>query len=500
MDKLPKTKAFEEDPFWWKYYRSFWEENGSRFVEKGRLYEQGEIGRDCFGLEWYKKATEEIRFEGTDKYSTRTCYPSTSKFSNQVCSLFMVNHYRGPLGDLLPGISSLGPNYYDPDIKYSGVTMDFLISLDEKIELSRDTFSCYGSEFGRTVMAGEVTPEGWGVVPMTPQRQGSYPTPFYQWVFIVPKGQSIRVGQCDPHVFGCTESHDGDAVIVDAPLSTIPDKKDKKEEADKKKFELLMEQYALGGIDFVKISDADINAKGFYYMVRHYSDGWLRSKNPIDDFNDPQLLEKIRECGCLTVNGSGNDRNDFIKSGGHMADAAGRMFNVHYYMPVAMGLDSYEKHDAETDLPNQVGQLADWAKKEGIRLDVRGHSWSAWLIWRACGTTSLSSCSNIDFTSYAPATLIENWDVLKDFIENFQGQATVVTGSSDLLSTFSLSKTEREENPQHVEWLDLDRIGHGIEALTKAEKDSSKRCFGGRWVWYTRGPPKSRRRYTKCEN
>ena len=465
---ISKTKSYEDDPYWWQYYRSFWDESGTRFVGNGQLSEEGDVRTDCRGVTWYSegRAVKRIRFGNSDKFSTRTCHRVGRKGTNDVCEFHLGNHYRAPVGDFLPGLSPRGPTLFEPNVNLPGVALNFGIFLDEEIELAPETFSCYGASMWRHVMPGEVTPDGWGIVPASPDPQGTYPTPFIQWIFVAPKGRSVRVGSCNPLAIGCPTAARGvgDVQILDPPLSSP---------SEEELFQRLIDDLAaLGFISLAVVSKtavtSDDRAKEGFYIS--WPDGTDPSRRYVseriapDQHNIGELFRIIRGCNCLTINGSGNTFDQAIQGSNTMAEAAGRSINIHFYMPVSIGPESYQRDDRNTRLPEIVGSLADLAAEAGVRLDIRGHSWSSWLLWRACGEVSTTRCSHINLTTYSPATLIENWDRMRQYINAFQGRGNIVYGENDPLARFSLfaGNNEGYSNQQRINWIEVQSTGHSL--------------------------------------
>lgn len=482
-DLFSRTKAYEDDPYWWKYYRSFWNSDGSEFVEDGQLFEAGLVGDDCFGLEWYTKDTIPLRFGDRSLYTTRYCTPVSRKNSNEYCAVYLSNHYRGRIGRFVPGLFTLGPTYDDPSVDLPGVAMDFGIFLDEYVETSRESFSCYSSGFWRHVIPGEVTADGWGVVPQINEPQGTSDTPFFQWLFIVPKGKSLRLGACLPTAVNCSAParNIGDALLLDPPLSQISDEETDEEtdeererrESGEKFLRLVQEGAALGAIDVIgnilgiRMRDFDKRKEGFFVQVKQSDGSWFSSSEPITDV--AQAYELIKLCNCLTINGSGNRWEAGLKSGSLMADEAGREFNIHYYMPVSAGRDAYILSDLNSDLPETIGVIADEAYHDGIRLDMQGHSWSSWLLWKGCGNFELSEtyCQNVDLRTWAPATMQYNWIALRNYIDKFKGQADIVYGSKDVLSLSTLGVAALTGFHRNVDEIVLN-TGHGLQGLVDA--------------------------------
>lgn len=460
VDQIKNTKAYGDNPYWWQYYRTFWDEDGN-FVNRGREVQQGTVGRDCTGLDWYPDATKQYTVDGLKKYSTRYCHPVSRKKSNQYCSVYMTNHYRGPITNrLLPGLDTRGPTYYDTRAtNRPGVNMNFEIHIDEYIELSRETFSCYATGTWRHVIAGEVTPDGYGIVPQSNEPEGSYPNPYYKWLFILPSSKRARLASCKPGTCPAEPLMDtGYVRIVDPPLTAV---------STAELFRRALETHALGGVEPVSMTNKDKAAEGLYFLVK-VNGKWTRSVAPGDFFKMNNNLDWLRTCNCLTLNGSGNHFEDGINNGIAMAEELGRDFSIHYYMPTSMGFDAYENHDANTRIPEMIVQMVEWAAQNNEQLDIRGHSWSSWLLWRACGEAP-SKCSNVDLTTYAPATLWDNWGEIFYDMYDFKGNGNVVYGSNDFLSIPSLSGVL--DNTGSLGNIKFDRLpgtGHKIKDILQA--------------------------------
>ena len=64
--------------------------------------------------------------------------------------------------------------------------MNFSIYLKETVLTSLERFGCCGSSFERVVNAGEVTSDGWGIVPEGLSIPGKF-------LFVVPTGTELSV-------------------------------------------------------------------------------------------------------------------------------------------------------------------------------------------------------------------------------------------------------------------------------------------------------------------
>ena len=197
-DKILDSKISDDDPYWWKYYRSFWRLQEASttpggilssyprdFVGGDNLYDGGIRGYHCTGLESYQRGIVRLSLNGMDFFNTRGCDIRRKKIINGVCDVYLPAHYRAPIGNLVPASSSLGPNYAGSTIN-TVITVNFFINLKEKIVTSQEHVGCYGSSFVRWVWPGEVTHDGWGVIPTEPSIQG-------EWLFVVPKDKEVAV-------------------------------------------------------------------------------------------------------------------------------------------------------------------------------------------------------------------------------------------------------------------------------------------------------------------
>lgn len=450
MDKLPFAKAYEDDPVWWQYYRSFWDEDGTKFVNNGIPFKIGSVRDDCqFERQWNEKVNARFDFEEAELYSTQYCTRSSLKYTNRACEIYLVNHYRGRIGDYLPGVFSTGPTYSEIGATYAAAAMNFQIWLDELIETfpGSSTSNCQKSGYWRTVVPGEVTPDGWGIVPQSDEPQGEFGKAYFNWLFIAPKGAQVRVGPCLPVAQNCTDraNNIGDVRILDPPLSLISPEEQEARAAEKYQRMLEESGKGLGGKD-KRMRRSDYQAEGAYLIEYDpQTNKWKRGKKiPLSKIQEIQ--QKAAQAGMLTVNGSGNRLEPALRKSIEMAVEAGKSQVLHIFAPVSVSIVEYTVDNLNSDIPDVIESITDWAFSNNVNLDIRGHSWGSYMIWRGCAQ-SQRKCEGVSFTSYAPAALPWSWREMRQSMTNFKGTARIVVGAEDWMSGISLGRDLLSPNP-----------------------------------------------------
>lgn len=201
------TPALPHHPAWYRYLRGFW--SGTRFDPGAPGIP---TGNDCQGLDW-----DPVVQSSRDVFTDRQCIVSRNTTANDNCSRHFAHHFRRPIDiHWIPSVSTLGTSYTH-QVTGESLSMGFEINVAERIVVVEARGVCTEAAYWRTVFAGEVTPDGWGIVPWkdTGPRGG--------FVFLVPKGtlDSIAVSPCEPGVAGCpTPLVDGGTpTVFDPPFS-----------------------------------------------------------------------------------------------------------------------------------------------------------------------------------------------------------------------------------------------------------------------------------------
>ena len=134
-------------------------------------------------------------------------------------------------------------------------------------------------------------------------------------------------------------------------------------------------------------------------------------------------------------------------------------------MPVSADPMSYTLDNFNSELPAFLGELTNWAFDNDIELDSRGHSWSGWMLWRACGQESTNSCRGMKLTTYAPASM-QNWLTIRNAIADFEGDGRLIYGFMDPLAlpTLGPAALTGAYSNQNVDATVLN-TGHGLESI-----------------------------------
>ena len=158
-------------------------------------------------------------FEGP-YFDIRSCIAARYKSSGDVDAWHFENHFRGKIGDLVPGYGmALGPNYWNPET--AATTYKFKMWLNQKVTLRAETPSTYEDAYWRTVHAGEGTDDGFAIVPTTRTKAENPYNPDFQWIFVMPAATDVAVSDCWPGALGCTNKvvEGGTVYLYDPPLS-----------------------------------------------------------------------------------------------------------------------------------------------------------------------------------------------------------------------------------------------------------------------------------------
>jgi hypothetical protein len=158
-------------------------------------------------------------FEGL-YFDIRSCIAARYKIGGDVDSWHFENHFRAKIGDLVPGYGmALGPNYWNPET--TATTYKFKMWLNKKVTLRGETPSTYEAAYWRAVHAGEVTKDGFAIVPTTRTKDENPGEEDFQWIFVLPAGTDVAVSDCWPGASGCKDKvkEGGTVYLYDPPLS-----------------------------------------------------------------------------------------------------------------------------------------------------------------------------------------------------------------------------------------------------------------------------------------
>lgn len=269
VSKIAQVKARDSDPFWWRYYRSFWDDNGKYIGDTvaSTIANQtnnqfcsnmggqwgdwwtlgyGPIPTSCVGscqssgyafansYSMYCPDSANIgNYKARHFFATMTAAPQTYIGTNNIAQHHFHGHHRQ---------SVLAPNgiwWYPLKSDYLGVNYARLDTFDQvflqfRIQLNTWTSypaysGVYSSGFWRDIIAGEVSKEGWGVVPsesyiVNPNYQ-TFSTEGVQWLFVKPKGVTVEIwgtstdsSKCSNPDFNATPRQGHNPCIKDPPL------------------------------------------------------------------------------------------------------------------------------------------------------------------------------------------------------------------------------------------------------------------------------------------
>jgi len=469
MAKLKDTKAHKSDPYWFKYFRSFWDDNGQYIPDKiSSTYTTNCTSSDCGQMnnwdEWYSKLkfvsfnktggsnyfNNKAQFWDQDYFLHRTCVESRYKTGGGTASWHFENHFHRKIDDLYPGWSSLGPNYYKKN--EIGVTYNFKMWLNDKVVLRPESSTRYEAAYWRTVNAGEVTKDGYAIIPYTDEKQGAYPNPDFQWIFVIPKGKSVQVSQCWPGAVGCTHlvQQGGPTYVYDPPLWTA---------SDAEKIRRLIEEGSGLGLGD-KITSIDISKEGWYQVIKENGQWkyfWI---------SRDEAVAKAAQWKDVFVNGSGNNFDSGLKNAVAVANELGTTHIVWYYMPQEGSPSAYATA-SNTKARQALSFLQDYAGRNQKQVNVYTHSWGGYV-----ATTEFAKHQPLDYINHVsvnPATLPSAWGTtMNASYGSTRTTTSVVYSTRDALSTGTYTYTRTGINGNSKVNVTSVSSGHGlIQTLSK---------------------------------
>jgi hypothetical protein len=172
LARIHDSVARDTDPYWFRYYRRFWQ-NG-QFIGH-RAYET--VSR-CVR----ETTLEGNLLDGSGIYNTPSCIQVWS--NGQVVLTWAENHYRPQIGSFAPTTSFGQLAYYQHQPWEGPLAINMGIVTQVRWILPVQTLSSGSSPSvvtsRRQIEAGEVSAEGWGVVPST---NGATEFPA-AWIFV----------------------------------------------------------------------------------------------------------------------------------------------------------------------------------------------------------------------------------------------------------------------------------------------------------------------------
>lgn len=412
MDSLSKTVVTENDPYWFKYYKQFWNSNGFMYVSNDATPDSASRQRGCGPRRISFNSAGYPSNEGTF-YNMHDCL-----WVADGCGYPYVNHFMSQVVDSnghvwIPGTSSLGPNYYPTTCNTCGVTMEFGIFTN----IYRTDFSPYSCVYGAshdwtTILPGEVSPLGFAVVPAS-----NVGFPSVQWVFIVPKGHTTITSTCRPNILGCSNNVEsgGSYIVYDPPLWGP---------SDEQTVSILLDEGVASFGYNQYITQDDYNSEGFY-LFELENGLWQISR--LNSFNE--AWSHIKSTKSLTINGSGNRFGKAVSNAILMGEQAHISTFVHYYMPQKVGPSEYENAD-NSRLTNALGNVFENSKNEQVWINLQTHSWAGYVVTTSCN----NKCDYINHISYAPATMPDMWNNLANGYNRWKGITQIFYSTKDIIS------------------------------------------------------------------
>ena len=475
FSKIHLVNVTEDDPFWLKYLRLFWDDDGNYIPNNrsetssnthtlidhcdGPLVETEDWWNFQRWLRFNDENTQITRniydyhpyYWNGPFYDSRECvyqlYDNSVNVRNKFLSHHIMREIPSDQGIMYPSESGLGPNYHERD--ELGVTFRFKWILNEKVVLANDGYNYGEASYSREVRAGEVTEDGWAIVPQSPDME--------HWFFIKPKSSSKDFG-FGPCVVTEADIDGGDAWIC-SPEGWG-------DFASPREIEAFLEDGGVLGNDLIvtleiqdRITDEDFDREGFYLLVRQPDGSYETSRR----LSTVEAWDHIRRTHSLSINGSGNDFDNGIQKGAAMAEEMGLDTSVHYYMPQRGG-GQYLVAD-NSDLRTALHYIFDQSRTYSTVITVQTHSWSGFVVSTSCN----GDCMNINHISYAPATIPVRMNQLVAGYHTWLGRTRVVWGNNDcLLSMATYLATLAILPPDNIDRIEVD-TGHSLDQILPEE-------------------------------
>ena len=442
MSKISTYRAESTDPDWVKYYMSFFVNGVYQPAVQAGSAAQGPVG-------YLDSQVYPVSPNAWNSMSIGSSYPNFSSFVNQGSSYYpnytwydarpqynqrtkatgqtmyvwFDHHYRKKSGVLTPTFGTAGEGYRNLGVDY-GATTAFRILFDQLVVLRPADFTYYEVSYQKEVMAGEVTPDGWGIVPMTNSR-------YVPWIFIKPStaickvfgragacpgktcSYNCQVGMCDnycrnssglhvPHIFNPALLANTTEIGIDNAMDGT---------------------MSCGGGSAPDLAN---NTKVFY--VDPSSD----TVQEIVDVNDQRLYAGYT--GWIDVNGSMNTLSQAEQSAMLKANAKGKPL-VLVYMAQDIGYAAAN----ETAIRSKLSDLFNnYSRSYGNNVIVTSHSFSGHIV-----ESLMKNITSITHYAFNPAQ--GNWSAMGgpnytatyvNDLNSSSATTVLVCGQYDLVSRF----------------------------------------------------------------
>ncbi len=455
VQRMAEVVAMDDDPYWFQYLKRFWSD-GKHVSIKYRYDVESRTRGACrnpertpvYGISPYGglAAPGHSDFKKSNLFVLPECffYRDRSGAERSYIAYRWAGRLDNPSEPYFPSVSSLGPNY--GNMNGGGITLNFKIFRNIYVDAEgKPKSDDKGVGHWVDIRAGEVTADGWGIVPLTADAQEN--GGFYQWLFVVPDHESIKVTKCPPRLYGCRGEYapsivGGPNYIHDPPLWRTS--------RDRDLDQVLKRGISLGAGD--SVSDNDINAEGFYKLERE-GDTWKHTRLTL-----AEGLALAVETQMVTMNGSGNNFESGIANGIRMATEAGADVVVHYYMPQKGNAMSYNSA-TNVNARSALRSLYKKAQDANTTINLQTHSWSGYLAVTECN----GHCSNINLISYTPATLPgSRREELSRGYRTWNGTGHIEYSSKDLVSSGTYDDTRGDIASNRNLTVDDAKSEHGL--------------------------------------
>lgn len=431
MANLHRVKVYDDDPYWFKYYRGFFGDTPGSYQGEPSLKQMFSPNiATCSGV--HDDIFRRHGVLGTPIRTYQYCNGLNDAVSGtSIGTWWAVTHNATDIGpSQMIGLGcwlnpSYGLCYRIPNsgsgnmgVALAGIWTGFQ---PYTVDYGYHPYGCNGCNTGtmsRDVYGGEVAPDGWALVPLYPNVEGPGPVGL---VYVKPSQGPNSAWQ--PDYSGNSGPYPKDTMVNigwgDARQN--------------------MNTYLYSGLNpgasfglGDDISGSDSVAEGFYVIGRNGIGDWTRSeKIDIDT-----AYTYIKDGRSLVINGSGNSFKSGMKSIEEMAEkvvaANNQTFTVAYYMPQGAGPIHYLA-STNASMRNALTTVFTRARDQGTRVNVVTHSWASYVTATSCNGV----CDTVNHIAFAAATMPSLMDRLGTGYSQWKGTGTTVVGRRDPLSSWT---------------------------------------------------------------
>ncbi len=414
LANLHKVKLYDSDPYWFKFYRGFFGNTPNSYKGIPLVTDES----PPFGTSgcWSGMKNTGLPISGATGIIRvyQQCYGIVQLLGPN-SSWQAVNHNMGAIGAYEADTSSfvVGTTYRIPGSPWNDGGFTISGSWRGLPTVTVDYGALFTPRYyqvDRTVLAGEVTSEGWGLVPLDPHPTGG-------WVWVKDAAKAWTPPPMDgsypnlPSPYNWMQFYD---------YSGLSSKSNAFQQSG----------VALGlGED---ITGNDKSREGFYIIGKNANGTWSRSEM----VDSKTAMTYMKDSRSLVINGSGNSFSSAMFAMERIVEESGKPYSVAYYMPQSVGPASYLSA-SNSQMRSNLTEVFNKTAAEGWKLNVATHSWSGYVTTTTCA----NNCQNINHISFAPATMPSLWSAMKSAYLGWNGTGTVVVGNKDLLSDYTAQST-----------------------------------------------------------